>query len=257
MCELFAACGKRKILLNEPLKTFFSHGETHPNGWGLATFHGEHVAVEKEPENASTSRYLKNRLRGAIEEDVCLAHIRRATVGEIKYDNCHPFVAQDNTNRSWTLIHNGTIFKTERLNAYFRRQKGSTDSERVLLYLVDQINAELERLDRDLSFDERFDVLETVVGDLSEGNKLNLIIFDGEYLYAHSNYANSLHVCSNSDCAIFSTRPLDLNVWSALPITTLRAYRAGELARIGKNHGFVFVDSPDDMQFLFMDFAGL
>ena len=257
MCELFAACGKRKILLNDALKTFFSHSETHPNGWGIATFNGDHVTIEKEPEKASTSRYLKSRLRVNIEEDVCLAHIRRATIGEIKYENCHPFTARDASNRSWTLIHNGTIFKTERLSSYFHRQIGTTDSERVLLYIVDQINAEIERLGRDPTFDERFDVLEKVLGDLSEGNKLNLVIYDGEYLYAHSNYANSLHVCASSDGVLVSTRPLDLNVWSALPITTLRAYRSGEIARTGKSHGFVFVDNPDDMQFLFMDFARL
>ena len=257
MCELFGASSIEKAEYKDLLREFYSHDVRNPHGWGIAVREGDRLLVKKEPVRASASEILAGIMERPIRTDLLLAHVRLATKGSIEYENTHPFVQKDVSGQTWTLIHNGTIFKTERLNAYFRRQKGSTDSERVLLYLVDQINAELERLDRDLSFDERFDVLETFVGDLSEGNKLNLIIFDGEYLYAHSNYANSLHVCSNSDCAIFSTRPLDLNVWSALPITTLRAYRAGELARIGKNHGFVFVDSPDDMQFLFMDFAGL
>ena len=35
MCELFAVTAKRKITVNDTLKTFYSHSEEHKNGWGI------------------------------------------------------------------------------------------------------------------------------------------------------------------------------------------------------------------------------
>ena len=36
MCELFGLNSAEKVNCNELLGTFFSHGETNPDGWGLA-----------------------------------------------------------------------------------------------------------------------------------------------------------------------------------------------------------------------------
>ena len=69
-----------------------------------------------------------------------LAHIRLATIGNVEQDNCHPFTAVDNSGRTWTLIHNGTIFESDNIGKYVFLQKGETDSERILLYIVDSIN---------------------------------------------------------------------------------------------------------------------
>ena len=40
MCELFGLNSAEKVNCNELLGTFFSHGETNPDGWGLALFDG-------------------------------------------------------------------------------------------------------------------------------------------------------------------------------------------------------------------------
>lgn len=61
-------------------------------------------------------------------------------VGAIAYENCHPFSLQDATGRTWTLIHNGTLFHAPQLNSYSARQRGETDSERALIRLVVKIN---------------------------------------------------------------------------------------------------------------------
>ena len=257
MCELFAFCGKRKILLNDYLREFFSHGKTHPNGWGVASFHDRVPSVEKEPEAACESVYLKNKLRAKIEESLFLAHIRRATIGRIAYENCHPFVKRDSSGRFWTLMHNGTIFKAPILDRYVRLQDGTSDSERALMRLVDAIDDRARELGRALDDDERFDVLERAIAELADGNKLNMIIYDGERLYVHSNYADSLFVGEREDGVLFATVPLDREEWRPVPATTLCAYRDGELKKKGTSHGKIYVDNPDDMKFLFMDFAGL
>lgn len=79
----------------------------------MAFFYGNAVSLEKQPEATYKSIYLKQRLRVNIEVDKMIAHIRLATRGSMEYENTHPFVQRDNSDRSWTLAHNGTIFESE------------------------------------------------------------------------------------------------------------------------------------------------
>lgn len=140
MCELFGITSVESHEINNDLKEFFSHSNAHPHGWGLACLEANNVQIEKEPIQASKSNHLRERLSTPIIAKTALAHIRYATVGNIDYNNCHPFIAKDQQGRTWTLIHNGTIFNGKPLNKYADFQNGETDSERILLYLVDQIN---------------------------------------------------------------------------------------------------------------------
>ena len=112
MCELFGLCSAEKVSCNDLLEIFFSHGETNPDGWGMAVFDGNSAAIEKEPISSAESVYLKHRLSDEIKEDVLLAHIRKASKGGLEYKNCHPFKRRDASGRLWTLIHNGTIFES-------------------------------------------------------------------------------------------------------------------------------------------------
>lgn len=141
MCELFGVDSAKKIPLNELLREFFSDGTEHPHGWGMAFFYGNAVSLEKQPQSAVTSNYLKQRLRAKIETDKMIAHIRLATRGTMDYENTHPFVMRDNYDRTWTLAHNGTIFESEVLEPFVATEDGDTDSERILCYIIDQVNA--------------------------------------------------------------------------------------------------------------------
>ena len=107
-----------------------------------------------------------------------IAHIRLATRGVMEYANCHPFVLRDNDHRCWTLAHNGTIFDYPRHNPYLHQQEGRTDSERILFFLVDQVNQRQSELGRSLRVEERLDLLDALVTDMAKGNKLNLLIYD-------------------------------------------------------------------------------
>ena len=139
MCELFAVNSKNKVKINDSLKEFYSHSVNHPHGWGLAIMDGKKVGIEKEPMQASKSHYLKERLKKSIEVKNAFAHIRYATIGNVEFKNCHPYSEEDNTGRRWTLIHNGTIFQYEPLNVYVKEQSGDTDSERILMHIINQI----------------------------------------------------------------------------------------------------------------------
>lgn len=257
MCELFGISSVRQVPVNHLLREFFSHSDTQPNGWGLATFCDGSVSIEKEPVQASKSAYLKERLNHPIWAATLLAHIRFATVGNMEYVNCHPFTRRDISGRGWVLIHNGTIFDYPALSPYQYHQAGATDSERILLYLVDQVNQKQATLGRALNAAERFALLEALIADMARGNKLNLIIYDDELMYVHTNYANTLYVCEGGKTATFCTVPLHSGCWVPLPFTTLCAYQDGQRVFQGQPHGHEYIDSEKDWKYLFLSYANL
>lgn len=257
MCELFSASSPKKILLNELLQEFFSHGVEHPHGWGMAFFYGNAVSLEKQPEASHKSKYLKQRMRAKIEADNMIAHIRLATRGTMEYENTHPYIMRDNSSRTWTLAHNGTIFECDVLTPFVHTQQGQTDSERILCYIISRINIEQEKLKRPLLQEERFHLIDNIICEITPENKVNLLLYDGELMYVHTNYQDSLFRCRKGEAVIISTRPLDRDIWENVPMNTLSAYQNGTLLYTGTDHGNAFINSEEKMRLLFLDFANL
>lgn len=255
MCELFGVSSPVRIRLNELLWELFSHGTDHPNGWGMAFFYGNSVSLEKQPEASHKSAYLKQRLQFQVEADKMIAHIRLATRGSIGYENTHPFVLRDQRDRAWTLAHNGTIFDCDLLNPFAHIQEGKTDSERILAYIVSRINEAEEQ--KALKARDRFEIVDQSLRAVTPENKVNLILYDGELMYVHTNYKNSLYRCRKGEAVVISTTPLDHGVWENVPMNTLIAYRDGEQAYAGAKHENEFFDSEEKMRLLFLDFANL
>lgn len=286
MCEIFGISADRKIRANEVLIEFFSHSSEHRDGWGLVTFDDGYPAVEKEPVAAKDSAYLKARLAGELNAAHMAAHIRRATSGTQEYDNTHPFVKRDGSGRAWTLVHNGHIFEAPPLRKYLAEQKGSTDSERILCYIVDEMNRQLEevaparitvsRTTEEES--ERIQLIDRITRELSAGNKLNYILFDGELMYVHTNEPGGLYVKSSgiepderlgenaSDGSreenqlhsrIFSTKPLTAAGWETISSNRLHVYRDAEEIYTGAPHGNTYVSNIDKEQELYINYSFL
>lgn len=220
-------------------------------------FDNSAVSLEKQPEAAYKSLYLKQRLASGIRAKDAIAHIRLATRGKISYENSHPFMMRDKAGRTWTLAHNGTIFECDKLDALYKLQKGQTDSERVLCYIVEQMNRAYSLYGRVLTEEERFSVVDNAVCYMAKENKLNLIIFDGNLMYIHSNYSGSMYICGKEDTTVISTYPLDGDKWEPVRLNTLFAYQAGVLKYTGTNHGNKFFDDEEKMRMIYLDYAAL
>lgn len=238
MCELYAICSREPIYANDQLRMFYQDSVQHPHGWGLSWREGEQVHLHKENVRAIDSDYLRQTLESPVCSANVVAHIRNATMGSLAYNNCHPFLREDSSGQSWVIAHNGTILDESLTGGYQAYAAGDTDSERVVIYLVDQIDDLIERKGSRLTFGERFVVLAYAVEALSQSNKLNLIIDDGEYVYVHTNTVEpTLFVRAAKGTACFCTRPLDDGErWVELPQNRLIAYRNGEMVRIGRRH---------------------
>jgi len=110
----------------------------HPDGWGVAHYIGEVPHIIKSPTSAIDDNLFK-RVSGLVSSQTVLAHLRKATQGNLTAINCHPFQFGH-----WSFIHNGNIknFESHRqdlinlVEPKLRRYiLGSTDSE-IIFYII-------------------------------------------------------------------------------------------------------------------------
>ena len=257
MCELFGYIGTKKKKLTGDLEEFFSHSKDNPDGWGIARFDDEELDIEKEPLAAFKSKRLKSVLDEDVTSQTMLAHIRLATIGYDEYENSHPFWGFDASGRMWTLIHNGTIFEGDVLSPFLYCQRGSTDSERLFMYIIKRINDRTNAKKSPLNPTERFDVINEIVKELSPNNKLNLIIYDGEQMYVHSNCRNTLFMREDDEGITFSTNPLSKGMWKLHPFTMVAAYKDGKRVMIGESHDNEYIPDEKSIRALYLAYAGL
>jgi predicted glutamine amidotransferase len=163
-----------------------SKGYSHAHGWGIVTYMDDAPQVERQAWAAYHGEHFRH-AAARVHARTVLAHVRRATVGEPRPENTHPF-----TDGQWSLIHNGTIpyFSRVReilLEATAPEQRslirGVTDSEHVFHYL-----RSLQRADPDAPLP---DIVQRGVSqivrwcrDIDAGARigLNIMMTDGDEL---------------------------------------------------------------------------
>lgn len=240
MCELLGFTSAKNTDVTGFLRTFFSHSDRNPHGWGMMYENGGRTIL-REAVSAEKSAFLSDVIDSMPQQRHVIAHIRFATVGSINERNCHPFTGTDISGREWTLIHNGTIFNGRHNHRYSAIQAGDTDSERFFLSLLDNMNEHLSRAE--LCERERFEIVNSFIAENSPRNKLNLMIFDGELLYVHKNLKNTLCFKRIGDGIVFATKPLDDGVWIPFPMAQVIAYKDGQEVHRGNRHKGTFVPS--------------
>jgi len=139
-CELIRA---ENSLLAQSRKD--SHGKSHPDGWGLATHDGEVPSVVRQAEAAGESEAFRWASAQVHSRNV-LAHVRRATIGDLRTENTHPFA-----HGRWVFAHNGTLAAfpvlRERMLAKTTEDQrsailGHTDSEHIFHFLLARVETQ-------------------------------------------------------------------------------------------------------------------
>jgi predicted glutamine amidotransferase len=92
--------------------TGFAHrgGRTdeHKDGWGIAFFEGAGVRLFVDHESAVASPVAELIKSYPIKSKNVIAHIRKATQGQVALENCHPFI-RELWGRYWVFAHNGDL----------------------------------------------------------------------------------------------------------------------------------------------------
>lgn len=111
------------------------------------------------------------------------------------------------------MAHNGTIFESEILAPYQYVQNGTSDSERILLYIVDEMNRFQKKYNKMPNTDERIQIVDDAIRNIVPGNKVNFMIYDGECFYVHKNEPGTMYMKESDGSVLFSTQPLELDGW--------------------------------------------
>jgi glutamine amidotransferase len=155
MCRIFAFTSRVSLKVQRSLvkadNALQLQSRRHPHGWGIAYY----LAGSREPTHVKSvaSAFDDDRFARVSEfltSHAVIAHVRKATVGELSLENTHPFHWNE-----WTFCHNGTLFGFNQVKEVLRARiadhlrpaiQGTTDSE-TLFYLV---LSTLERVGVDL-----------------------------------------------------------------------------------------------------------
>lgn len=128
-----------------------------------------------------------------------------------------------------------------------------------MLFLLDVLDEAALRSGGALDLDATVDALAGALSQISNLNRLNLIMDDGTYTYVHTNTSeDTLHFRQLADDAIvFSTKPLggeaERDLWKPVPRDRLIAYRDGQLVRTSIPHGYMFCEAILDLRRKFGD----
>jgi predicted glutamine amidotransferase len=110
----------------------------HGDGWGVAGYLGRWpVYFDRSPGNVmdEEDRYLTAVVKLMVSKSrFSMVHLRKASAGAVSLANTHPFMAGD-----WFFAHNGTVLDAGELPLQQHVPAGTTDSERVFLWLREQV----------------------------------------------------------------------------------------------------------------------
>lgn len=156
--------------------------DTHKDGWGIAFFEGAGVRHFVDYEAAVASPIAELIKRWPIKSRNVVAHIRKATQGEVALENCHPFV-RELWGRYWVFAHNGDLknFHPPLTGPYQR--VGNTDSEWAFCYILQELRKRHGDIAPELP--ALTQTLRELCQTISAYGPFNLILSDGRALFAH------------------------------------------------------------------------
>ena len=213
----------------------------HADGWGIAFFEGKGLRLFVDHHSAAQSPMAKFLQHYPIKSTNTIAHVRKATVGQVCLENAHPFT-RELWGRHWVFAHNGDLKDYHpRLHSHFH-PVGSTDSERAFCWLMQELAKSHAGVP---SVPELTLTLQELVPQVRRFGTFNFLLSNGQALWAHAStslyYVERRHpfthaTLSDEDLSInFAehTRPTDrVAVVVTAPLTTNEhwtAFAPGEL----------------------------
>lgn len=171
--------------------------DTHHDGWGIAFFEGAGVRYFVDHQSAVASPVADLIKRFPIKSKNVIAHIRKATQGQVALENCHPFV-RELWGRYWVFAHNGDLKNFAPVLDGAFRPVGNTDSELAFCYLMQELRSRFGNTAPALA-DLRVALAELCTCIAAFGT-FNMTLSDGAALYVH---------CSTKLCYVVRQHPFN------------------------------------------------
>ncbi len=247
MCQLLGMNANTPTDLVFSFTGFATRAEEHKDGFGIAFFEGAGVRLMVDAQSARQSPIAEMVRRYPIRSESVVAHIRKATQGQVALANTHPFV-RELWGRYWVFAHNGDLKVFEpRLHGAFR-PVGETDSERAFCWLMQELAKAHASVP---TIGELTATLRELAAVPAAHGTFNFILSNGAALWAHCStrlhhvirqhpFARASlqdddvtvdfaeHTSTSDRVAVIVTEPLTTNeAWQAFAPGELRAFAGG------------------------------
>lgn len=160
--------------------------DEHRDGWGIAFFEGVGCRIFLDVESSSTSPVAELVRHYPIRSRHVIAHIRKATVGRVALENCHPF-QRELWGRYWVFAHNGDLpnllpsLLSHPPGVY--RPVGTTDSELAFCLILETLRQTFP--DRQPTLEQLYPVIQKITRSIAGYGIFNYLLSDGEHFFAH------------------------------------------------------------------------
>ncbi len=169
--------------------------DDHKDGWGIAFFEGLGCRLFLDDKPSVSSAIASFIRQYPIKSMNVIAHIRKATVGPVGLENCHPF-QRELWGRYWVFAHNGDVPTLPADNSGFYRPVGQTDSERAFCLILNQLRRTFP--DGKPTIEALYPVLNQITQAIASHGIFNYLLSDGEHFFAH---------CSTKLCYLVRQAP--------------------------------------------------
>jgi glutamine amidotransferase len=169
--------------------------DTHHDGWGIAFFEGAGVRHFVDHQAAVDSPIAELIKHYPIKSTNVIAHIRKATQGQVALENCHPFV-RELWGSYWVFAHNGDLVEFAPLLDGPYRPVGNTDSEHAFCYMLQQLRRRFP--DAAPPLPELRAAIGELAREIATHGSFNMMLSNGSALFVH---------CSTKLCYIVRQHP--------------------------------------------------
>lgn len=232
MCRLFGF----HSIINSQVHSSLVHADNalssqsvrHPDGWGVAYYQENTPHLIKSADRAIDDQIF-HKVSGVVSSHTVIAHLRKATQGNLSILNSHPF-----QYGNWVFAHNGNLknfaeYKDELIDQIDLEIKkfilGTTDSEIIFFILLSLIKKQQPLSKTSISVDqlkgiteELCDIICKYSGPLygaedndPKENHITYILTSGETMVGFNggqnlNYSTHKSICSEREsCQYYST----------------------------------------------------
>ena len=190
MCQLLGMNSRLPASLTLSFTGFAQRGggtDHHSDGWGIAFFESDGDQPGKaarhfvDKESAATSPIAQMLRSYPIKSHNVVAHVRKATVGAVNLENCHPFV-RELWGRYWVFAHNGDLKDFAPLLHGSFRPVGTTDSELAFCWMLQEMNKSHAGVP---TASELTQTLRELSQRIAKHGTFNFLLSNGQALWAH------------------------------------------------------------------------
>ena len=191
MCQLLGMNSRLPASLTLSFTGFAQRGggtDHHSDGWGIAFFESDGDQPGKaarhfvDKESAATSPIAQMLRSYPIKSHNVVAHVRKAPVGAVSVENCHPF-GRELWGRYWVFAHNGDLKDFAPLLHGSFRPVGTTDSELAFCWMLQEMNKSHAGVPSEA---ELTHTLRDLAQRIAKHGTFNFLLSNGQALWAHA-----------------------------------------------------------------------